>query len=61
MPEANGLVALKVDWTLLSDVNAIKRAGVPILHSLNIQYRPKQHAREQRDRWPVKVPEALAI
>jgi hypothetical protein len=33
-----------VDWSLLTDFVAIKRAGVPILRSLNIQYRLKQQA-----------------
>ncbi len=39
---AYGLVALIVGWSLLTDFGAIKRAGVPILRSLNIQYRLKQ-------------------
>jgi hypothetical protein len=33
-----------VGWPLLADLIAIKRAGVPILRSLNIRYRLKQQA-----------------
>jgi hypothetical protein len=47
-PSARGLVALMVGWPLLADLIAIKRAGVPILRSLNIQYRLKQQALAQR-------------
>ena len=36
-----------VGWPLLADLIAIKRAGVPILRSLNIRYRLKQQARER--------------
>ncbi len=36
-----------VGWSLLTDFDAIKRAGVPILRSLNIRFRLKQQAREQ--------------
>ena len=42
-----GLVVLMVGWSLLTDFDAIKRAGVPILRSLNIRLRLKQQAREQ--------------
>jgi hypothetical protein len=42
---ARGLVALMVGWSLLTDFNAIKRAGVPILRLLNIPFRLKQQAR----------------
>ena len=58
-PVAQGLVALMVGWSLLTDFDAIKRAGVPILRSLNIRFRLKQQARKQRGRTPVDVPEAL--
>ena len=59
-PAARGRVVLIVGWSLLTDFVAIKRAGVPIWRSLNIQYRLKQHAREQRDRTPVNALEASA-
>ena len=36
-----------VGWSLLTDFDAIKRAGVPILRSLNIRFRLKQQARKQ--------------
>ena len=36
-----------VGWSLLTDFDAIKRAGVPILRSLNIRFRLKQQARER--------------
>jgi hypothetical protein len=36
-----------VGWSLLTDFDAIKRAGVPILRSLNIRFRLKQQAHEQ--------------
>ena len=39
-----GIVALMVGWSLLTDFDAIKRAGVPILRSLNIRFRLKQQA-----------------
>jgi hypothetical protein len=47
-PTTRGLVALMVGWSLLTDTGDIKRAGVPILRSLNIRYRLKQQARERR-------------
>ncbi len=43
-PVAYGLVALIVDWSLLTDLEDIKRAGVPILRSLKIQFRLLQQA-----------------
>ena len=36
---AQRLVALRVGWSLLTDFDAMQRAGVPILRSLNIQFR----------------------
>ena len=36
-----------VCWSLLTDFDAMKRAGVPISRSLNIQFRLKQQARMQ--------------
>jgi hypothetical protein len=39
-----GCVDLVVGWSLLTDTDAIERAGVPILRLLIIQYRLKQHA-----------------
>lgn len=43
-PTRLGRVALIADWLLLTDFGAIKRARVPISHSLLIPYRLKQHA-----------------
>ena len=34
-------------WSLLTDFDATKRAGVPILRSINIRFRLKQQASER--------------
>ena len=44
-----GRVALIVGWSLLTDFVAIKRAGVPIIRSLNILYPLKKHSLELLD------------
>ena len=45
MPAARGLVALIVGWSRLTDFGVSKRAGVPILRLINIQYRLEQQTR----------------